>query len=284
MLHSIKKRKMKFLLTISILLISGPSIASAQASDKHPSLTRAQTREAERLLSDIGYWTGPVDGLFDTATRSALSAFQKWEGRPVTGRLTLDELKAIRTSASPVARDRGYVHVEVDLDRQVLLLVNDRGGVRVLPVSTGTGKPFVDEGRTSIAYTPRGRFLVYRKGVGWEKGPLGSVYYPNDISGGVSIHGSGNVPAEPASHGCIRIPMFAAREVSKLLKLGTIVLVYDRVSFVSAKDWAENSKLKQAALVTTTADSDDYTYATDATPSRPRTVVIKKARPKMIRA
>lgn len=282
MLHSIKKRKMKFLLTICILLISGPSIASAQASDKQTSLTRAHTREAERLLSNLGYWTGPVDGLFDTATRSALIAFQKWEGRPVTGRLTLDELEAIRTSASPVARDRGYAHVEVDLDRQVLLLVNDRGGVRVLPVSTGTGKAFVDEGRTSIAYTPRGRFLVYRKGVGWEKGPLGSVYYPNDISGGVSIHGSGNVPAEPASHGCIRIPMFAAREVSKLLKLGTIVLVYDRVSFVSGRDWAENPGLKQAALLNIAATDD--VYQTEGSKTKTRPGLNKKARSKIIRA
>ena len=44
------------------------------------------------------------------------------------------------------------------------------------------------------------------------------------------------------------VPMFAAREVSKLLQLGTIVLVYDKVSFVSAKSWIENPKLKEAAL------------------------------------
>ena len=50
------------------------------------------------------------------------------------------------------------------------------------------------------------------------------------------------------SHGCIRIPIFAARELSELLPIGTIVLVYDKVSFVSAKSWAENPKLKQAAL------------------------------------
>jgi hypothetical protein len=43
--------------------------------------------------------------------------------------------------------------------------------------------------------------------------------------------------------------MFAAREVSKLMKLGTIVLVYDQVSFVSGKEWAENPELRQAALV-----------------------------------
>jgi hypothetical protein len=42
--------------------------------------------------------------------------------------------------------------------------------------------------------------------------------------------------------------MFAAREVSKLMPVGTIVLVYDKISFVSAKAWAENPKLKEAAL------------------------------------
>lgn len=236
---------MKFRLTICLLLISGSSIANAQQpSNKQASLTRAQTRAAERQLSDMGYWTGAVDGLLDPATRSALIAFQKWEGRPVTGKLTLDELEAIRTSASPKARELGYEHVEVDLDRQVLLLVNDQGGVMVLPVSTGNDKPFKDEGQTSIAYTPRGRFIVYDKGFGWQTGPLGSVYYANYISGGVAIHGSRSVPFQPASHGCIRIPMFAARKVSKLLPLGTIVLVYDRVSFVSAKAWVENPKLK----------------------------------------
>ena len=238
---------MKSLLTICLLLFSTPAIASAQQSGKHrATLTAAQTREAERRLSDMGYWTGAVDGLFDPATRSALIAFQKWEGRPVTGQLTLDELEAIRTSTSPKAREPGYGHVEVDVDRQVLLVINDDGSVRVLPISSGSGKPFVDEGQTSIAYTPRGRFIVYDKVVGWEKGS--SMYYSNYISGGVAIHGYPAVPIQPASHGCIRIPIFAAREMSQLLPIGTIVLVYDKVSFVSAKSWAENHKLKQAAL------------------------------------
>jgi lipoprotein-anchoring transpeptidase ErfK/SrfK len=244
------KLKMKFLLTICLLLISTAAIASPQQSVKRrESVTVAQTREAERRLSDMGYWTGAVDGLFDPATRSALIAFQKWEGHPITGELTLDELEAIRTSTSPKARELGYGHVEVDLDRQVLLMVNDDGKVRVLPISSGSGKPFVDEGQTSIAYTPRGRFIVYDKVVGWEKSAFRSMYYSNYISGGVAIHGSRTVPIQPASHGCIRIPIFAAREVSKLLPIGTIVLVYDKVSFVSGKPWAENPNLKQAALL-----------------------------------
>jgi len=230
----------------------------------------------------MGYWTGAVDGLFDPATRSALIAFQKWEGRPIAGRLTIAELEAIRTSASPKARELGYEHVEVDVDRQVLLMVNDNDGVRVLPISSGSGRAFMEEGQMSIAYTPRGRFVVYDKSVGWEKDPIRSMYYSNYISGGVAIHGSPSVPTQPASHGCIRIPIFAAREVSKLLKLGTIVLVYDQVSFVSAKSWVENPELKQAALVNSA--SPDYIYRPDATEKKSRPFVIKKARSRIIRA
>jgi hypothetical protein len=238
---------MKSVLTILLVLFSAASISAQQDKHRAP-LARPEMLEAERRLAELGYWGGPVDGRFDAETRVALIAFQKYEGRAVTGRLTKEELEAMRASAAPKAREPGYEHVEVDLDRQVLLIVDEQDRVRVLPVSTGSGETFVYDGQTSIAYTPRGRFVVYEKGVGWEENVPGSMYYANYISGGIAIHGSYNVPARPASHGCIRIPMFAAREVSRLMKLGTIVLVYDKVSFVSAKAWAENPKLKEAAL------------------------------------
>ncbi len=232
-----------------MFLIVVTSFVSAQETKRRSALvTRAETRETERRLAELGYWTGAIDGLLDPATRSALIAFQKWEGRPVTGKLTREEIDAIRAATPPKARDLGYAHVEVDIDRQVLLIVNDDNSVRVLHTSTGSGKPFMDLGQMSVAYTPRGRFVVYDKTFGWEDGVLGSVYYANYISGGVAIHGYLSVPAQPASHGCIRIPMFAAREVSKLMPVGTIVLVYDKVSFVSAREWVENPKLKEAAL------------------------------------
>ncbi len=238
---------MKAIVTICFLLISVQAVFGAPQK-KRTALTRAEVIEAERKLSELGYWTGPVDGRLDEGTASALIAFQKWEGREITGKLTLRELEAIRKGVAPNPRDLGYEHVEVDVDRQVLMLVNEEGAVRVLPVSTGSDKAFMDQGQTSIAYTPRGRFVVYDKTYGWENGDLGSVYYANYISGGVAIHGYLTVPTTPASHGCIRIPMFAAREVSRLLPVGTIVLVYDKVSIVSAKDWIKNPKLKDAAL------------------------------------
>lgn len=268
---------MKVLLTICLLL--APSIAMGQ---KRP-LARAQIKEAERLLSDLGYWTGAVDGVFDGATRSALIAFQKYEGRPITGKLTLEERDSIRASNSPKPRELGYEHVEIDVDRQILMLVNDTGGVRVLPVSSGSEKEFVEEGETGIAHTPRGRFIVYDKVAGWDGMP-GGMYYSNYISGGVAIHGYPSVPTVPASHGCIRVPMFAARDVSRLMPVGTIVLVYDKVSFVSAKDWIENPAMKQAALAASISSGfDDYSYQT-LRDKKSHPVVIKKARPRITRA
>jgi lipoprotein-anchoring transpeptidase ErfK/SrfK len=237
----------KVLVTVCLLLVLSPATVSAQQK-RRATLTVAQIKAAEQRLTELGYWTGPVDGRLDDGTRAALIAFQKWEGRTVTGKFTRDELEAIRNGTAPKPRDTGYEHVEVDVERQILMLVKDDDSVRVLPTSTGSGKEFMDEGQMSVAYTPRGRFVVYDKTYGWEYGQLGSVYYANYISGGVAIHGYLSVPNQPASHGCIRIPMFAAREVSELLPKGTIVLVYDKVSFVSGKAWAENPRLKLSAL------------------------------------
>ncbi|GAC1398617.1 MAG: hypothetical protein NVSMB56_13560 [Pyrinomonadaceae bacterium] len=207
---------------------------------KRPAVLRkAEVREAEHLLSTLGYWTGRVDGVFDSASHYALIAFQKVEGREQTGRLTRDELDALRAANAPQPRDAGYAHVEVDLERQVLFVVGEDGTVKhILPISTGSDKHYDVKGMRGMAYTPRGRFRVYNKLNGWHKSPLGLLFYPNYISDGIAIHGNSAVPNNPDSHGCIRIPVFASEEFSRLTPLNTIVLVYDKQSFVSAKDWA----------------------------------------------
>ncbi|HEV2828203.1 MAG TPA: L,D-transpeptidase, partial [Pyrinomonadaceae bacterium] len=154
----------------------------------------------------------------------------------------------IMSAAAPRAKDAGYRHVEVDLDRQVLLLTDDNGAVmRILPVSSGSNLQYREKTMSGLAYTPRGRFRIEAKISGWRKSPLGLLYYPNYFSGGLAIHGNPSVPQTPQSHGCIRIPMSAAVEMSELLPLGTIVLIYDQRSFVSAKDWAEADRQNQEA-------------------------------------
>jgi hypothetical protein len=224
-------------LTAAIVLSAGDKIALSEAdsaslsrptSQVQSSMTVEDVREAEQRLSDLGYWTGPIDGKLDEGTRHALIAFQKVEGRQRTGKLTPAELEALRGATRPKPVESSFAHVEIDVDRQVLFIVDGSGAVtKILPVSTGTGKPFTASGWTRRACTPCGRFTIYRKVNGWRRSPLGLLYYPNYINGGIAIHGNPSVPANPASHGCIRIPMFAAKEFSETMPIGTIVIIHE---------------------------------------------------------
>ena len=244
------KTTLTFLVIIGVLLLTASQSLANKKGKKAPARlpTRAETKEAERRLSEMGYWTGPVDGTVDVITRAALIAFQKWEGREITGRLTRGDVEAISNAPSPQPRDAGYKHVEIDVDRQVLSMIDDDGKIiKIVPVSTGSGRRYNEKGSRGLAYTPRGRFRIYGKVSGWRKSPLGLLYYPNYFSDGLAIHGNPSVPSQPASHGCIRVPMFASRAISEMLPVGTIVIIYDKDSFVSAKAWAEEDRLKQAA-------------------------------------
>jgi lipoprotein-anchoring transpeptidase ErfK/SrfK len=191
-------------------------------------LTTPEIRDLELRLRELGYWAGKADGKWDEASRHALIAFQKVTGRPRNGQPTRSERAAVSRAHRPVPRQAGPAHVEIDLDRQVLYLVDETGVItRVLPVSTGNGKEFKAEGWIREAITPIGRFNIRGKVQGWRKSALGRLYYPNYIIGGIAIHGYQSVPTKPASHGCIRIPMYAAVEFSKLTPNGMEVLIYE---------------------------------------------------------
>lgn len=137
-------------------------------------LSTQEKLEAEQRLWDLGYWAGPVDGKFDSDSRHALIAFQKVERRTRTGKLTLDELNALRAATRPQPQHARYPHVEIDLERQVLFVVDESGEVaRILPVSTGNGELYMDHGQLHRARTPTGTFNVLRKIKGWRLSSLG---------------------------------------------------------------------------------------------------------------
>jgi hypothetical protein len=201
---------------------------SPAKSTKPRPLTRDEISETEFQLAQIGYWLRRADGVWDESSRYALMAFQKVEGREITGKLTRNDYEHLMFAKRPAAREGGVAHVEVDLRRQVLFLVNDQAEVtHILPVSTGNGEEFTSQGWTRDAITPPGRFTVERQVAGWRKSPLGMIYYPNYIFLGIAIHGSTSVPAKPASHGCIRIPLWSAPLLYQMLPKGTPVIVYD---------------------------------------------------------
>ena len=185
--------------------------------------------EVETLLSKLGYWVLEVDGKADASTWHAVIAFQKVELRKPTGKISAADLETLRFAEPPSGRNNtGVAHVEIDITRQVLFLVDGSGAVtRILPISSGNDKRYFDQGKWQVAHTPRGRFRIERKINGVRKASLGNLYYPNYFYGGVAIHGSNSVPSFPASHGCVRIPRFADRHFAQLVSVGMEVFVYD---------------------------------------------------------
>ena len=214
----------------------------------------------ERKLDSLRYDVGVVDDVYDRITAHAVMAFQKVHGFGRTGRATDDILAAAeRTQGTPAPLVPGGPgdRVEIDIRRQVLFLYRGGSLARILPVSTGSERRFCSEGWCRRAVTPGGSFAVYRQGRGWEHGPLGSLYNPAYFNGGVAIHGSTSVPAYPASHGCVRVPMNAAEWLPGQIGMGTPVFVIGGPEDVPPPAPAPPPPSAQAAVPPPTSVPDD---------------------------
>jgi lipoprotein-anchoring transpeptidase ErfK/SrfK len=199
----------------------------AKAKPKPKVVGRAEIKEAKERLTALGYWMTESPESFG----HALVAFQKVEGLKPSRKLSWKDLEVLRTATTPTPKEQqqleeGKIRVEVDLERQVLFVLDHESKVtKILPISSGNGKEFKSEGFVRDAISPPGRFNVYNKIRGWKKSALGMLYYPNYYLSGLAIHGSLFVPAYPDSHGCIRIPMYAAEAFFKMMPIGTEILI-----------------------------------------------------------
>ena len=193
-----------------------------------PGDSGAQVAELEKRLDALKYDVAKVDEVYDQNTAYAVMAFQKVHGMARTGRATDEVIAALATAKAPdpLVLNGGENRVEVDIPRQVLFLYKANTLQKILPISSGNNKRFCSEGWCRRAVTPGGSYGFYRQGRGWETGPLGSLYNPVYFNGGIAVHGSRSVPAQPASHGCIRIPMSAAEWFPSAVHIGMPVHVY----------------------------------------------------------
>jgi lipoprotein-anchoring transpeptidase ErfK/SrfK len=167
----------------------------------------------ERRLTALGYHLGGPDRRFDVRTADALIAFNKVQGRARVGYVDRATWAALARPRPPQARDRrrGF-HIEVDQTRQVLYVVRGGRVQKVLHVSTGAG-----------GATRDGRFSFHRKLAGYSPNRL---YYPSYFDGLRAIHGWPEVPTYNASHGCVRVPMWAARWIYAKIEVGDQILIY----------------------------------------------------------
>ena len=220
-------RKVLVVFVAMIVIVGFAPISITARNPKESKL--AGMLEVETLLSRLGYWITKADGIPDASTHHAIMAFQKVEGRKRTGTLSAADLSALRLAQRPIPRyPKAPAHIEVDLKRQVLFYVDDTATVtRILPISSGNGKKFRDEGMWKVANTPRGLYNVGLKVNGPKKSSLGVLYYPSYFLGGLAIHGSNSIPAFPASHGCVRVPRFADQALFRMIKMDMEIYLYD---------------------------------------------------------
>lgn len=216
-----------------LLLFPAPAPPRSQLASQAPALAAAapdpgSVLALEKRLKALSYMVGSEDGTFDSATRFGLTAFQKVEGLSRTGVPDGPTLARLDSAQRPAPSYREPAdHLEVDIRRQVVFVVR-RGQVsETLPTSTGNGQIFRSQGRRSRAVTPNGQFAITYKRSGWRRSPLGLLYKPAYFNGGIAFHGAKSVPNEPASHGCVRLPMaFADWFADSASPPGMVVYVY----------------------------------------------------------
>lgn len=180
-------------------------------------------------LRDLGYWVGPVDGVYGTLTEQAVYAFQKVNGLTVDG-ISGPEVRAALDSPVPASpRSTAGLVWEVDKARQVLMMVRDGDPVWIWNTSTGTEEPYTFQGRQLLADTPPGHHTIDWQVDGWRDGALGRMWRPKYFHpDGIAIHGYRSVPPQAASHGCVRVTMAAMDHIwtQDLAPVGTAVWVY----------------------------------------------------------
>ncbi|WP_457253736.1 L,D-transpeptidase family protein [Pedococcus sp. P5_B7] len=184
-------------------------------------------RQVQQRLSALGYWNGSADGVYGGLTSQAVMALQKTAGLGRDGVFGPATRRALQNGVRPQSRIGGS-GIEIDKARQLLLVVRGGSVTMVLNTSTGSGEQYTSEGNTRTALTPAGTFSTFRSVNHLDKGPLGDLWRPRYFNGGIAVHGAGNVPGYPASHGCARVsnPAMDMIWANEIMPIGGRVTVY----------------------------------------------------------
>jgi lipoprotein-anchoring transpeptidase ErfK/SrfK len=190
----------------------------------------AEVLALQKRLTELGYWVDKSDGKFGGTTQQAVFALQKAAGIGRDGTVGPKTQKALDAGVQPTAKSKpgsGYL-VEINLKKQLLMLVKDGKVVTTLNTSTGSNEHYEHDGQTYLADTPTGHFKVGRQIDGMRISPLGQLWRPKYFNGGIAVHGSPSIPPYAASHGCARLSNAAINWIwsTNKMPLKTKVWVY----------------------------------------------------------
>lgn len=243
------------LLSLTLSLGGSPDAAEAAGAEVGtdvPDIASLRQRPAEIAYRYTGSWAEALNqrlreagfhadegNQFGRRTRHAVYAFQKHHGLETTGVFTAEMWDLLEATPDMTWR-REANRVEVDLDKQVLYLIEDREVELIIPISSGNGGTYLNKsGNPTRARTPEGKFAFQWQANGVRISYLGELYRPFYFSGGYAIHGSPSVPNHPASHGCVRVTNWDMDLLRQHFELGQTVYVYGKYTDPPPRESAE---------------------------------------------
>lgn len=220
-----------------------------------------EVQQLQERLTNLGFDPGPADGIFGLMTKQAVWAFEKlvletprteasgqidqgaWQ--QLMGDLTIGPRRSTNGQAN---------HTEVYLPEQVMVVFQRDQPVLISHISTGElnadgtpqeycetatydtdaqGRELEEPVKKAVcaeAKTPGGVFAYQRQVEGKRVSPLGGMWNPVYFNFGIAVHGAENVPLDPASHGCVRIPMHISEYFQTKVSIGERILVWNGVT------------------------------------------------------
>lgn len=185
-------------LRITSPLMRGPDVAALQ-----------------QRLKSLGYYSGQVNSVFDSATVEALKAFQTQAG------LTPDGIAGPATWMAlgfpEVPSIQGNKRIAIDVDEKTLVLRENNKIVRTYPVAVGRLE----------TPTPLGNWVIIEKQEN-PGGPFGVRWMRLSVPwGGYGIHGTDNPNSigTAASHGCVRMQNQDVIDLYSRVEIGTPVQI-----------------------------------------------------------
>jgi lipoprotein-anchoring transpeptidase ErfK/SrfK len=215
--------------TVQLSVLTAPAY-TPPARNLKEGMKGADVKALQQRLAALKYYPGATDGNFGANTLEAVWAFQEVNGLAADGVVGPATKRALVNPRAWKPRDpkQSGTRIEVNLTLRVLALYVNHKIALISHVSSGGGYYYCSSGGCSYAITPTGNFRTTVYMPGWVTVPLGEMYNPVFfISTVFAIHGDTDVPVNPVSHGCIRIPMDIAAFFHTMVKTpGTEVFVY----------------------------------------------------------
>jgi hypothetical protein len=203
---------------VPVGLFPGYDLRKPVSAAVEPVVRTPSARELRQFLVDLGFMApAGLSGADATQVATAVLGFQKWAGVPRDGVLGTATVEALERAARPQPGRRGPGRrIEVQLGRQLALLIENDKVVRSVHISSGAG-----------GATPMGSFRVYRKErYSWSVPFKVWLPWASYFTGGVAFHEFGSVPTYAASHGCVRVNHYDAPLLYEFASFGTPVDVF----------------------------------------------------------